>query len=89
MSNNQVLEQWVECSQMADRMAANIARLQEPYRQNTIHWLERCADRRLKDLSADLADFLGELHPSMRGVYVDNLQMVLEDALHHFGQAAS
>jgi hypothetical protein len=32
---------------------------------------------------------LGELHPSMRGVYVDNLQMVLEDALHHFGQAAS
>jgi len=84
----QTLEQRVECSRMADRMLANIARLKEPYRQNTLHWLERCADRPLADLPKDLAAFLRELHPTMRQVYVDNLQMVLEDALRHFGRPA-
>lgn len=69
----------------ADHLAASIDTLREPYRRNTIHWLEQCTERRFENLGADLAEFLVALHPDMREVYFNSLKMILDDAVRYFG----
>lgn len=79
-------EPGVECRQRANVLAACIRRLAEPYRQNTITWLERCTARPLTELDRDLASFLSELRTTEREMYISNLQMILDDALRYFGR---
>lgn len=59
--------------------------LEEPFRQNTIQWLERCTCRKFQDLDEDLRVFFSELHPDSREGYFHNLQMILDDAVRFFG----
>jgi len=83
-----VTEPGVECRQRASLLASCIRRLSEPYRQNTILWLERCTARPLIELDRDLASFLSELRTTEREMYISNLQMILDDALRYFGSSA-
>lgn len=75
----------LECIRCANRLASRIELLEQPYRQNTITWLESCAARSLEDLDRGLVAFFAELDPTMREVTASNLEIVLEDALDHFG----
>ena len=66
-------------------LAAHIDSLREPYRQNAIQWLEACTAREINNLDVDLADFFDGLHPETRREYVSSLQVLLRDAVEHFG----
>ncbi|OGO68926.1 MAG: hypothetical protein A2Z37_05080 [Chloroflexi bacterium RBG_19FT_COMBO_62_14] len=67
-------------------LARRVNRLREPYRHNTINWLERCAQRPMGDLETGIQSFLQGLHPVVRDGFVFHAQRVLEDAVRFFGQ---
>jgi hypothetical protein len=67
-------------------LARRVNRLREPYRHNTISWLERCAQRPMSDLETGIQSFLQGLHPVVRDGFVFHAQRVLEDAVRFFGQ---
>lgn len=83
------VEDRAECRRRASLIAARIRHLAEPYRENTISWMEKCAARSLEELDRDLASFLSELGTVERELYVSNLQMILDDALRYFGKPLS
>jgi hypothetical protein len=66
-------------------LAGRVNRLREPYRHNTITWLERCAQRPMSDLEGGIQTFLGGLHPVVRDGFVFHAQRVLEEAVRFFG----
>jgi len=66
-------------------LARRVNRLREPYRHNTISWLERCAQRPMGDLETGIQSFLQGLHPVVRDGFVFHAQRVLEDAVRFFG----
>ena len=68
-------------------LARRVNRLREPYRHNTITWLERCAQRPMGDLETGIQSFLQGLHPVVRDGFVFHAQRVLEDAVRFFGQS--
>jgi hypothetical protein len=78
-----------DCRRRANMLAARIRHLAEPYRENTISWMEKCTARSLTDLDRDLALFLSELGAVERELYVSNLQVILDDALRYFGRPMS
>lgn len=66
-------------------LAGQVNRLREPYRHNTISWLERCSQRPMGDLERGIQAFLQALHPVVRDGFVFHAQRVLEDAVRFFG----
>lgn len=74
-----------EAKMLADRVVA----LNEPYRQNTIEWLEGCTRRPMADLQGSLGAFLVGLHPIVRESFVLHTRWILDEALCHFGRAAA
>lgn len=66
-------------------LAGRVNRLREPYRRNTITWLERCAQRPMGDLERGIQAFLRGLHPVVRDGFVFHAQRVLEEADRFFG----
>jgi hypothetical protein len=66
-------------------LAGRVNRLREPYRRNTITWLERCAQRPMGDLERGIQSFLRGLHPVVRDGFVFHAHRVLEEADRFFG----
>ena len=73
------------CRQAAGRMVRTINQLREPFRNNTLQWLETCLAHPIQDVDEDLTRFFSELNPGMRESTISNLQRVLEEAVRHFG----
>jgi hypothetical protein len=69
----------------ARALAGRVNRLREPYRHNTISWLERCAQRPMEDPERGIQAFLGGLHPVVRDGFVFHARRVLEEAVRFFG----
>ncbi len=74
-----------EVETYAEMLAEGITALREPYRQNTIEWLESCIQRPISDLPSDLRTFLRGLNPLLRERFVLNTTMILESAAGFFG----
>jgi hypothetical protein len=72
-------EAWLLAQQLDD--------IREPYRQNTIAWLETCTQRRLALPRQDLLEFLQELHPFVRADFLRYTGSVLDDVVRHFGNS--
>jgi hypothetical protein len=70
-----------EAQILADRVGA----LNEPYRRNTIEWLERCTQTPIGDLETDLRGFLQGLNPIVRESFVLHTRWILDEAVEHFG----
>ncbi|HSR46495.1 MAG TPA: hypothetical protein VLL77_00785 [Anaerolineales bacterium] len=70
-----------EAKMLADRVVA----LNEPYRQNTIAWLETCTQTPILDLQNDLRRFLVRLHPIIRESFLLHTSWILDEAVSHFG----
>jgi hypothetical protein len=71
--------------QQAAVLIEEIHHLREPYRGNTISWLERCTNRSFKDPDHDLLDYLDSLHPIVRDSFVCQVSELVSDALRYFG----
>lgn len=72
----------------AQVLADRITLLGEPYRRNTIQWLEMCTQKPLLDLREDLHGFLLRLHPIVRESFVLHTRWILDEAVAHFGRPA-
>jgi hypothetical protein len=59
--------------------------LEEPYRKNTISWLERYIQRPMEDLPEDIGSFLIELDPVQRRYFLNHVRRLLKTAVHYFG----
>jgi hypothetical protein len=70
----------------AQMLAERVAALGEPYRRNTITWLESCTQKPMLDVQADLRGFLVGLHPIVRESFVLHTQSILDEALMYFGR---
>ncbi|HET7012058.1 MAG TPA: hypothetical protein VFI11_14880 [Anaerolineales bacterium] len=73
-------------TQAAQLLTQAIEGLDEPYRENTVRWLERCMQHPVGSLEEDLRDFLGDLHPVVRESFLLHTHQLLEDALYYFGR---
>lgn len=66
-------------------LAETIDSLCEPYRQNTIEWLESCTRRPMREPRTDLLMFLHGLHPVVRESFLRYTGQILREAVHYFG----
>lgn len=73
-----------EATMLAERVAA----LREPYRENTIQWLEACTQTPMHDLASDLRGFLVGLHPIVRESFLLHTRWILDEAIARFGRSA-
>lgn len=71
-------------AQRVDEISRRIARLQEPYRSNTIAWLERTTDVHIQRVDRDLPRVVAGMRPSMRRMCVQMLEDLLDEALRYF-----
>lgn len=77
------MEAWdTQAKMLADRVVA----LSEPYRQNTVTWLESCTQTPLHDLPTGLSGFLVSLHPIVRESFVLHTRWILDEAVARFGR---
>lgn len=76
----------VRCRQTASRIAQSLDQLSEPFRRNTIRWLEGCVAKPIVDVNDDLTCFFSQLNPGMRETTMNSLEFVLEEAVRQFGQ---
>jgi hypothetical protein len=74
--------------QQAAILIDEIHHLREPYRGNTISWLERCTNRTFSNPDRDLIEYLDSLHPIVRDSFVCQVSELLADALRYFGTSA-
>lgn len=58
--------------------------LEEPYRQNTITWLEMFVQRPMIELSKDIEIFLNGLDPVMRTYFLNHARKLLQTAVKSF-----
>ena len=72
--------------QAAQILSRAVDGLAEPYRQNTVRWLERCMQHPVASLEEDLSAFLDDLHPVVRESFVSHTRQLLDDALLYFGR---
>ncbi len=70
----------------ATMLAERVATLREPYRKNTIQWLEACTQTPMHDLATDLRGFLMGLHPIVRESFVLHTRWILDEATARFGR---
>ena len=75
----------VRCRRVAGRISEAISQLREPFRKNTIRWLERCVAHPIVDVDEDLTRFFNELNPGMRDSTMTSLQVVVDEAVRQFG----
>jgi hypothetical protein len=75
------------CRQAAGRIVRSINQLREPFRNNTLRWLESCLAHPIEDVDEDLTQFFNALNPGMRESTISNMQHLVEEAVRHFGQA--
>jgi len=68
------------------KLAQAVADLAEPYRGNTVQWLETCMQRPVDSLEEDLRVFLDDLHPVVRDSFLQYTHLLLTDALRYFGR---
>jgi hypothetical protein len=70
------------------REATNLVKLidslEEPYRQNTITWLEMFVQRPMIELSKDIEIFLNGLDPVMRTYFLNHARKLLQTAVKSF-----
>lgn len=66
-------------------LADTIDSLCEPYRQNTIEWLETCTRRPMREPRTDLLMFLYGLHPVVRESFLRYTGQILREAVRYFG----
>jgi hypothetical protein len=66
-------------------LADTIDSLCEPYRQNTIEWLESCTRRPMREPRTDLLMFLYGLHPVVRESFLRYTGQILHEAVRYFG----
>lgn len=69
-------------------LADTIDSLCEPYRQNTIEWLESCTRRPMREPRTDLLMFLYGLHPVVRESFLRYTSHLLREAVRYFGVPA-
>ena len=69
-----------DSTQLIDRIDS----LPNPYRENTIEWLEMCTQEPMGDLKADMLRFLEGLHPAVRRQFVLHTSRLLDTAVHYF-----
>jgi hypothetical protein len=74
------------CDWEAQMLADRVSALNEPYRKNTITWLEACTETPMLNLQTDLRGFLIGLHPIVRESFVLHTRWILDEALTHFGR---
>ncbi|MDX1600445.1 MAG: hypothetical protein R3191_02910 [Anaerolineales bacterium] len=67
-----------------EELAARINQLNEPYRSNTVDWLEERSGRRFEDLEEDLPRYLNQMEPGARAMTVTMLHDLLAKALRYF-----
>lgn len=75
----------VRCRQAAMRIAKAVRQLREPFRKNTIRWLEGCVAHPIVDVDEDLTRYFSELTPAMRESTMSSLQVVMDEAVRQFG----
>ncbi len=73
------------CRQTAGRIVHSLNQLREPFRRNTIHWLESCVDKPIEDVNDDLTSYFRQLNPEMRESTMSSLELVLQEAVRKFG----
>ncbi len=73
------------CLPDAEALANRLEDLREPYRGNTIAWIESCAARKFTNIKKDVRRFVDELDPNLREEYLLNMSLLLDDAVRHFG----
>jgi hypothetical protein len=66
-------------------LADTIESLSEPYRQNTLNWLECCTRQPMQQPRTDLLVFLVGLHPVVRESFLKYTQQILGEAVRYFG----
>jgi hypothetical protein len=72
--------------QAAQILTQAVDDLEEPYRGNTVRWLEGCMQHPVASLEEDLRVFLDDLHPVVRDSFVQHARNLLDDALCYFGR---
>jgi hypothetical protein len=73
------------CLPDAKALVDRLDDLAEPYRQNTIAWIESCAARKFTNPQSDIRRFVDELDPGLREEYLFNMSLLLDDAVRFFG----
>lgn len=68
-----------------DALIDRINSLQPFYRENFVNWLERFSRKSMGDMEEGLSEFLGSQSPHMRGMYLDSLIKLADEACRHFG----
>jgi hypothetical protein len=73
------------CLPDAEALVNRLKDLREPYRGNTIAWIESCAACKFTNLQADIRRFVDGLDPNLREEYLFNMSLLLDDAVRFFG----
>lgn len=71
----------------AEALVQRINSLQPVYRENFVTWLEQFSDERMTDLEGGIKDYLSNQSPRMRGMYLNSLMKLADEACRHFGMA--
>lgn len=71
----------------AEALVQRINSLQPVYRENFVAWLEQFSDERMTDLEGGIKDFLRSQSPHMRGMYLNSLIKLADEACRYFGMA--
>lgn len=74
------------CRQTAGRIAQALDQLAEPFRRNTLRWLEGCVAKPIVDVDDDLTCYFSQLNPGMRETTMTSLEFVLEEAVRQFSR---
>ncbi len=70
----------------AQILVDRIESLQEPYRRNTIAWLESLTQEPISNLPRDIHTFLEGLNPVLREHFILNTWLILDKAVRFFGK---
>lgn len=68
-------------------LVQRINSLDPPYRRNFVDWLESFSNERMNDLESGIREFLENQSPHMRGMYLNSLMTLAEEACRYFGMA--
>jgi hypothetical protein len=65
-------------------LVRRVNRLREPYRENTIAWLQSYTRKPINDLHTDISDFLRKLNPVACEYFLHHTGLILRDAERYF-----
>ena len=66
-------------------MVQMIETLQEPYRENIIHWLRSCSHKPMQDLKVEIRSFIDGLSSLEQEYFMRDMRVLLRKATRYFG----